>query len=275
MTNFRFIALFALLGLLLTGCSSMKTLESHRLDSPIEIDGDYRDWEGELWVFEEEHFYLGVQNDAEFLYLCLVPNRREVGMQVINRGLTIWFDSDSGKDETFGIRFPLGGSDRMGPPPGQVEGQRIDSDAIQSDFLASLDRLEIRSGKDQGIIMNVTDLTGIQPQMAIDDGTLVYELRVPLQPTEAQPYAINVAPGEQFSLKLETGEIDMDALRERQREMGGGPPPSVGSMPGGGIGGGGMNIGGQSRRSSFNPEMLKGLDLWLKIHLSTDTIRAD
>jgi hypothetical protein len=48
---------------------------------------------------------------------------------------------------------------------------------------------------------------------------LVYELKIPLIPTEEHPYAIGTKTGDSIGIGLEAPKMDMSAMRDR---MGGG-----------------------------------------------------
>jgi hypothetical protein len=83
---------------------------------------------------------------------------------------------------------------------------------------------------------------GVDVAARMAEGVLVYELRVPLQVSEAQPYGVKSAPGATIGLGIETSQLPSPGGRGEgggrgSGGMGGGPP-------GGGSGGGGGGMGG-------------------------------
>lgn len=96
------------------GCG-MPEIPARWTDREIAVDGDYRDWEGSLYHFEEQSVYAGVLRDATYLYLCLSSSDRARVQQVVRGGLTVWFDPEASKTRGFGLRFPLGGEPRTEP----------------------------------------------------------------------------------------------------------------------------------------------------------------
>ena len=102
------ILTFALLAIaLLAGCS--KRIDSQwRGERHIEIDGADTEWEGARVYIEGARAGIGLLNDAQDLYLCLVLTDPGTQLQVMRQGFTVWFDPKGKKNKTFGIRFPLG-----------------------------------------------------------------------------------------------------------------------------------------------------------------------
>jgi hypothetical protein len=72
----------------------------------------------------------------------------------------------------------------------------------------------------------------------MDQGTLRYELKVPLAKTTDHPYAIGTAPGKTIGIGLETPKP------ERSSSGGGGRGNGGGGYGGGGYGGHGGGVGG-------------------------------
>ena len=90
---------------------------------------------------------------------------------------------------------------------------------------------------------------GLDVAARMAEGVLVYELRVPLSVTEAQPYGVKSSPGATIGLGIETAELARPEGRgggggRGRGGMGGGPPGGGGGGMGGGMGGGGMTGGG-------------------------------
>ena len=94
--------------LFITGCKSFK-LDSTFSAQPIEINGNYSDWEKiPALYFEEQNILLAVCNDTNNLYLAF-RFRDPKWLMAINRtGLTIWLDSTGKKKEQFGVKYSGG-----------------------------------------------------------------------------------------------------------------------------------------------------------------------
>jgi len=107
----------------------------------VNIDGDESDWQEALTYVEGKNVSLGVKNDGEFLYVCLVSTDRMLRRQMMMRGFTVWFDPDGGKEKTFGLRFPIGMIDSGRMFSGRGRGG--DPESMREDFSRSLAELEL------------------------------------------------------------------------------------------------------------------------------------
>ena len=90
------------------------------------------------------------------------------------------------------------------------------------------------------------------------EGVLVYELRVPLTVTEAQPYGAKSSAGATIGLGIETAQLPRPGGRGEEGGrggMGGGPPGGGG---GGGGMGGGMGGGGRTGSGGGQPGGMGG-----------------
>ena len=107
----RLSALFSILLLLtflLVGCgSSQLELNSNWRDREITVDGKNTDWLGAMLFFEEDNVSVGLLNDENFFYICMIAEDQFMRTQMMRQGFTLWFDPDGGKEKTFGIKYPL------------------------------------------------------------------------------------------------------------------------------------------------------------------------
>jgi len=276
-SNFRYleqlhILLSILLGTLLSqGCSSQLKIDSRWSPEQINIDGDESDWQESLTYVDGKNVSLGIKNDGEFLYICLISTDRMLQRQMMMRGFTVWFDPDGGKEKTFGIRFPIGMIDSGMMFSGCDRGN--DPESMREDFSRAFAELElIWPEEKRRTRLPVANAQGIAAVFGDPMDKLVYEIKVPLQKGENRPYAIEISDGKDLGMGLEIEEIDWEAMRERmgrggsgggrQRGMGG----SGGLRQGGRSGLGGGRRGGAGQR----PQMPERFKLWLSFQLGRE-----
>ena len=119
---------FLLLLALINGCTSTLQLVSRWSENPVRMDANLGDWTDSTVFIERDGIRYGVANDGEFLYLCLLSSKPNLGRQIVFRGMTIWFDPNGGEKKTIGIRFPIGGLG-MGRP--EMDQRQPDQDPEQ------------------------------------------------------------------------------------------------------------------------------------------------
>ncbi len=220
-----------------------------------------------MYYFEGTNVSVGILNDADSVYICMIAEDRFMRTQVMAQGFTIWFDPTGGKEKTFGIKFPIGmqGLEDRWIPMGFREGER-DQERMRERFEKSLKDLEILGPrKNQQKKIPVDEAKGIEVIVDPSGGLLVYELRVPLQHSEQHPYAVGAEAGDSIGVGLEIPKMDMNALRKR---VGGRRPGGIG-MPGGGRPGGMGGRGGMEMPGGRSPQTPKGLKVWAKVQLAS------
>ena len=257
------ISVIFLLAFLLGGCGGL-TLDSNWRDREINVDGIHDEWEGGLTSIEKEHVSVGLLNDDDYVYICLVTRDGDIRRRVIQSGLTLWFDPDGGKDKTFGIRYPLGMIEMGWRMRGR--GEERDDETLRENFAESLREIEILGpDKDDRRRLNVAGVTGIEIRLRISNEMLVYEAKVPLIQSDQHPFAIGAESGELIGVGLETAKFDRKAMRER---MAGGP--GGGRRPGGGMGGGGRGGMGGGRRGGGRPQIPEQFKVWASVQLASE-----
>ena len=200
----------------LSGCNDVELTSAWR-NHEIIIDGSEKEWQDNMVYLSESKIALGIRNDEDFLYLCMVVGDRNTDRKIMGRGFTVWFDADGGKERTFGVHYPLG---MQGEQP-QFRGQRDDGEPGQREqfFQQMSSEMEILGpGKDDRLRMPLPGTNGIAIKMARAGDNLVYEIRVPFRKNSEQPYAIGTAAGKQISIGFETGDINMEMFRNRVSE---------------------------------------------------------
>ena len=194
--------------LLLNGCSSGLKLTSEWQQQEMNIDGTDAQWQRGLYYEKESDIVYGVRNDERYVYVFLKTQNRSTLMQIMRQGFTVWFDRENGKNKTFGIQYPMG---RHGAPAG------FTSDSTEERTHTVLDQefpeLAILGPTKKDIQrFSALETPGIRVKLGRINGTLIYELRVPLQKTPGQPFAIEPASSSRIGIEFETGEFNRDEV---------------------------------------------------------------
>lgn len=250
----RTLVAFALLvpGVILAA-ADRPHLTSHPLDGTIMIDGRFDDWSGNagsLEPFGSEPISIQAVNDSDFLYVRLSASDPRVRSQIVRQGLTVWFDPNGGTKKVLGIKYPVVeggfGGGRRERSRGEDEGREPQPS----------DRVDILGpGKKNERSLTRDHLQGIDVALRTEQGTVQYELKVPLVRTSDQPYALETTSGKTIGVGLETGRPQQPAF-EGERG-GGGFGGGMGRR--GGMGGrGGIGRRGGGERSFEPPKQLKG-----------------
>lgn len=220
----------ALLILGLAGCGKIE-LNSAWRNREIVVDGAMTDWQNGMTYVEKANVAVGLFNDAEYMYLCLIPADRRIAAQMVGLGFTVWFDPKGGKNKTLGIHFPLGMQGRGNP---LMFRERVQDPEQQRNMLERVgNELEILGpGEGQRARMPIASAKGVEVKLGESEGRLVYELKVPLIRDTEHPYAIGADGSQPIGIGFETSELDREQLREAMGQRGGG----MGGMPPGGGG---------------------------------------
>jgi hypothetical protein len=239
--------------------------ESHWRDRDVVIDGNHGDWAGALLQVDEKvPIAAAAVNDGQFLYVVLTTSDPARRAQILREGLVVWFDPGGGDSKHFGVKFPVGMRSEMG-------GRRsVRPDPAQSpDQVEPTNRLELFGPKKDDARSFVADMApGIAVKVGNVEGSLVYELKVPIQKTAELPYAIEAKPGALIGFGLETPKREAESGEEGGRRGGmGGRGRGMGGGPGGMGGMGGM---GDGRRGDRGPEPAKPLKVWATIQLARE-----
>lgn len=249
---------------LMPGCGSSLELTSEWTDRVVVIDGISTDWPDMQARIAGPDVQIGIKNDKDNLYVCLTTPSRATQFQMLALGTTVWFDGEGNKNKTFGIQFPVQGllqGRRLTPPANPDETKRV----MESLVAAAQRQFEI-IGPGTGERKRIADrqAKGIDVHLGYEDGTLTYELKIPLRRTADVPYGATVDPAKPLMVGFETGNY-ADLMRSQPSAPG---RSSGGAGRGGRGGGGGTAMGGGD-----SPEALRH---WLTVHLtgsSTGTTR--
>ncbi len=252
----------------LFGCSSTLKLNSAWEKQTTQIDGHQEDWEGRLTFVEKKNVSIGVRNDHEFLYICLVSSDKVLQRQMLSMGFILWFDADGGKDKTFGIRFPTGMLDNGMFMPRNRRAERTPEEI--RDRFAQQTELEILGPqKDESKRFAINEVPGIEVKIGKPADVLVYEIKVPLKRTKTYPYAIENREGAKVGVGFETAKFDFEKLRA-ERGFGGRPAGGFG----GGRGGGRGAFGGGRGRLGVSPSVPEQFKFWVAVRLGSGSNNA-
>jgi hypothetical protein len=285
------LAALAGAGLLASDTNPPALLAAWPASTPV-IDGRTADWTT-LAPLEAVHVSIGLSNDDRQLSLVLTSSDQARRRQLIGGGLIVWFDPAGGKKRAFGVRFPgeFPGGDRpeigrgragTGGPPDQNASTRTppaDGDSPQArpaERLPPITWFELIGPKDDDRRrLETKAVTDIAIARALEEGLLVFELRVPLAKDPVTGFGIGAAPGQVLGLGLETPELERPETAAPDRGRGGrggmgGVGGGFGGMGRGGMGGGGMG-GRPDGPPGDRPERAKPVRLWTTVKLASGT----
>jgi uncharacterized membrane protein YgcG len=277
------LPLMAVVLILLTmvmGCG-MEEMYSVWCDRQITIDGldEGTEWENALHLVAKGEITVGLLNDKRMLYLRLSTRNQAIQRQVLTAGLTVWFDETGGKEQIYGVHFPLPIQNRRPglerrPASGRDGVKRMEPPDSPDPF-SEISRGDIeitRPGKNEHSMISADHSSpySIRCRVGNTKGALVYELRVPLIRDENSFHGIAVNKPKIIGIGLVTGEDEQPRqdMGDRGGRGGGGRP--------GGMGGGQEGRGGGMGQPPQGPpgdmggirETMKPINQWLKVHLA-------
>jgi hypothetical protein len=276
------------LGLLIAGLAVTSASELQRIDGkwsaePPKIDGNHADWSGELNVLGTSPVSVGVKNDGEWMYVCVVTSDPGTRTLLARGGFTIWWDPAGGEKKAMGITMPplvTGGTGLYRQQPPDDQNPTGENSARRpAQIIEPIIYLEvIGPGKDERrrYEMDYAKKIGIDAAAGEPEGSLVYEFKIPLAPKQDTPFAVESGPGHTIGFRFETGEIPQGGARGREGERPKGGDGGGGGYGGGGYGGhGGMGgrgggyggYGGGSRGQS-GAAQAKPVKIWTVVHLA-------
>jgi hypothetical protein len=173
---------------------------------PIRIDGNDEDWHGLTAPVRGQRFALGLLNDADAVYLCLLSRDRVVSTQIERQGLMVWLDPAGARKHVFGVQFPVDprlqamrGASR--PPRSGANRGDPGPEAAGQDAVGILG-----PGKTGATRVALEEAGGIEARLGRHGDLLVYEMKIPLRGGDRGPYVVDAEPGGRFRLELQTPE---------------------------------------------------------------------
>ena len=246
-----------LLILILTGCSGSLELNSRWTNQKLAITGDGSHWKDSTLEIRGPEVSVGVKNDNDYLYIGLITSNSATQLQMLTLGCTAWFDTTGKYNKTFGIQFPVSGL---------LQGRRFPTQENQGEIKRLVDAAQGQlaicgPGENEQHRFSLRNAGGVEARLGYVDGTLTYELKVPLQKSTKQPNAINTDMAKPLFVGFETGDLAA-AMRAQQ----GG---SSSSQSSGGRGRGGRSDGGGGVGTGYGIDMPDPLKHWITIHLAS------
>jgi hypothetical protein len=256
----RFAVLFSgFLLLMLLGCSGSKELNSVWTNQELAITGDGSHWKDATIDIVGPDVSVGVKNDNNYLYVGLITSNRATQLQMLALGCTAWFDVEGKKNKTIGIQFPVSGL---------LQGRRFPAQENQEELqrminLAQRQLVILGPGEGEQHRLSVQDAAGVEAHLGYVDGTLIYELKIPLQKNKAHVFAVNADMTKPIFVGFETG--DLAAAMKGQPGV---SSPSQSAGGGGSRGRSGGRSGGGGTGQGLGNEMPEPLKHWVTVHLS-------
>jgi hypothetical protein len=267
-----FVFFFAVLMSAINGCTSTQQLVSRWSENPVRMDASLGDWADSTVFAEKDGIRYGVVNDGEYLYLCLLSSKANLGRQIVFRGMTVWFDPNGGEKKTIGIRFPIGGMGtgrpEMSPQPDQDPEQR--GSRFEEMERQSLNEFEyLGPGENERQRVSRLQGQGLEMHMTSTPERFLYKLKIPLQYSATHPYAIETHAGAKIGVGIESNSAARMAEGQQGGEGRGEGTQGGRSGGGGGRGGrgmqGGMGRGGQRPGASA---AVVSFNIWSRVQLA-------
>ncbi len=226
-----------LLLLLFSGCAGSASLTSAPVTREIEVDADVVEWFDHFNEIADTRLRVGVQHDADYIYLAVVSTQRATVQQIAREGLTIWFDTTAGKQTGYGLRYPVG-------EPGDID---------------------VYFEVDKPIRRPVASAPGLQADMGFDFGAFTMELRIPRHDVGPDGFHVHLPPGAMLQIGFETAGPSADGETSADRG------PDGRNMNGargntGGFGAVGRDYGGRGAGGP-SPLFTGAIESWIRVTL--------
>lgn len=209
------------------------------------VDGDLKDWGDSLNYYNpEKKIHYGLAENPENLYFAIRIENRGQQEQAMRNGITLTFNPEGKKKETYSMTFPSPDQDEnsifiMPKADHAITEQQLKQEDV--DERRKADLLKLRDIQLKGFPDVETDhittanTYGIKTVLKFDDsGALVYEAAIPVKMLHSD---LNSKPW-MFDIKINSFAASKDSHAGLR------PPASNGGMGGGMNGGGGMRGGG-------------------------------
>ena len=264
MSKLKPVLYFAISLAFLEGCSSTDIIDSKWTDEPVPLDISYDEWRGQTFYVADKSLMIGVKNDNDYLYVALITGDRSNKMQILGRGLTIWFDKEGGKDKIFGIKFPSGsmGSSIMFRKENDAnDDNKIDVISQMVDKAQSETEIQILGpGENDRQMVSLVENKNVFPKIGIVNDVLIYELKIALRTNSDNRIAIGVNNTNNIGIGFETAEFERKKTEDQGKRRDNGE---------GNEGRGNRQRG--NRGPGMNKEAPQQLQYWCNVTLASHT----
>ncbi|MEG8947826.1 hypothetical protein [Rosettibacter firmus] len=212
---------------LLIGCSSTEQIVSKWNSEEINIDGNYNDWVNNLTYIKDKNVSIGIKNNDNFIYLCLIVENPSQAIQILRRGFIVWFVPED-KSKIIGLKYPLGilesrleeNFDIRNRPPisdrDSLRNEKVKLDKMVERLLANEQNFQIVDENKYPLwLYSINNDKDIKIKMAVNANKLVYELQIPLSGNHEDKLCIQSKPGDKLKITFETEEIKLSDVKDR------------------------------------------------------------
>lgn len=261
--NLFAFALFSTISFM--GCGNIEIVSKYRIQEVL-IDGKNTEWDGGIMI-KELNASLTVLNDDNFLYLSILSSDKSLSRKILFNGLTIWFDIKASDNKDFGVHFPIGIKDfdfqQIPNNPDDNQNFREKTDNLIEKGLAEFEIV----GREGKVIERISrsNKKELEVNVSIADDKFLYELKIPLKNNDDISYGIGTDVGKTITIGFESGQINVERMRNRMNDQPMGNPEGD-EPPGIGMQGGGNRRGGDERQRKIDAP--KPLNFWVKVFLN-------
>jgi hypothetical protein len=297
------------------GCG-MEEARSTWCNGEVVIDGidSGAEWENARYYLSEQKVTIGLKNDDKYLYVRLSTSDHGRQRQILSSGGYLWCDGTGTSKKTFGIHFPIGSRGNMERQKPDGSGKNMEQRPMQGNDSGGMGGFDKDDLKESGemlkkmllqvnneieiigpgknsktkMYINEAEKSGILARIDESKGSIVYELKIPFERNESQPYGIGSLKNNKVAIGLDLPAMSM--MRQQGKDnsgrqggrRGGGMDGGIGGSRGGGMGGMGGDMGGMGgmgesggrgggmQGSRPNSGMgTEAMELWLKTDLAS------
>lgn len=198
--------------------SPVNQMKCDSSSAAITIDGIDKEWENNRTTFLNKDTAVGCHRDAGFLYIHLLTSDPEFSMQMMNFGLTLWFDPKASREKKVGVQFPV---IQLQPPPPREGGKPPMGEELKKFLDARLKDVVIEfpvAREMKQMSMAEANKLGIDAIIGVDTGkgAICYELKYPLRKSSsAVTMGLDLEGQKYMDLCVETPEINLSRPDEK------------------------------------------------------------
>lgn len=253
--------------LLIAGCSGPTSLQRGTVSEEPVIDGALDEWGRSLDYVDDRPVSMSVRPTDSLLYVAISIQEQPLVRSVVEKGLIVWVDPTDSQEQTYGIRYPLGLRMQRAE---RTRGEASESGPSVADLEdLFLSELEVLRG-DARARIPAQFSSGLRAKMTLGQGSLVYELAVPVnEPASPDAHGLRAPLSGSVGVGLQTPSEDDETVSVAPAPPSAGTPSGRGRPPRGGQRGGrrGRRGGQQPPPPPSTPDRPE-LDLWTTIEVS-------